>query len=132
MHKKFFRVTIYSWILFSLFSCNNGSSYYDLKDFAVKDTSQIIKFKILRTLPSIRKVVSFLVIFIYQEGGVNFWFWISENCRIIRNEDHSVLLYFYDCNNSIKIFSRNFGDVNISKLNKIKCKKFDVKLNKNF
>ncbi len=49
MHKKFFKVTIYSWILFSLFSCNNGSSYYDLKDFAVKDTSQIIKFKISDT-----------------------------------------------------------------------------------
>ena len=49
MHKKFFKVTIYSWLLLSLFSCNNDSSYYDLKDFAIKDTSKVIKFKISDT-----------------------------------------------------------------------------------
>ena len=49
MHKNVFKVTFYGLLISSLFSCNNKNSYYDLKDFAIKDTSKIIKFKISDT-----------------------------------------------------------------------------------
>ena len=49
MHKNVFKVTFYGLLISGLFSCNNKNSYYDLKDFAIKDTSKIIKFKISDT-----------------------------------------------------------------------------------